>query len=100
MNDKVKTVKDIKQYLESHDPKELVEGVHEVVTNVKTLFERIQDIVTENEFILALFDVTVIAGIRTAGSLDGLLCIGEPEQVKYTLADIQKKLCDELGGNS
>lgn len=87
--------KDIAKYLESIDADVAADKLHELVTNIHTLVDRIQDLIKEDQILSAVGEVSFSAVLTAAGEPHGVVMIGAGKNVilgLHELADNFKKL--------
>lgn len=63
----VLTVEDVSKYLENTDAGAATYKLHELVTNISTLVDRIQDLIEEDQILSALGEVSFSAVLTTVG---------------------------------
>lgn len=63
----VLTVEDISKYLESTDTDAATDKLHELVTNISTLVDRIHDLIEEDQMLSAIGAVSFSAVLTAAG---------------------------------
>lgn len=63
------------------DPARIIHDVHEVIKDLKTLADRMQDIISLNEVPVGIFDVGVVIGVAAGGSPYFTLTLGTREGV-------------------
>lgn len=86
------------------DPTRVIQGVHEVIRDLKTLADRMQDIVSNNEVPVGIFDVGVVIGVASGGSPDFTLTLGTREGVieasKGMIESVKEVLKADTGDES
>lgn len=91
--DKSKTVK---IRIGDIDPARIINDVREVVRDLKTLAERMQDIVANNGIPVGIFDVGVVMSIASGGSSDFTLTLGTGKGVMDASKAIMENVAETL----
>lgn len=89
------TAKDIAAYLDSADSRVLASKLRELTTNVNTLIERIQDLISEDQMLSAAGAVSFTAALTVAGEAQISVMIGTNKDViigLHVLSEQFKKL--------
>ena len=89
------TGKDIAKYLESTDTDVAADKLHELVTNIHTLVDRIQDLIEEDQMLSAVGAVSFSAVLTAAGKPQIVTMIGADKNIilgLHELADNFKEL--------
>lgn len=81
----------IKELIGNKTVEQLGDEVLETVHTLKTLFERIEDIVTDKKELLVLGNIAVVGCIVSAGSPDAIITIGLPESVSLALDTLRER---------
>lgn len=66
----------------------------ELRNNVRTLLERVQDLINEDPDLLALFDVSFVCSMRSSGSADLQVIAGSSTEVLKSMKDIMDSIKD------
>lgn len=89
------TGKDIAKYLENTDADVAADKLHELVTNIHTLVDRIQDLIEEDQMLSAVGAVSFSAVLTAAGKPQVVTMIGADKNIilgLHELADNFKEL--------
>lgn len=91
--DKSKTIEVRKSDI---DPARIIQDVHEVIKDLKTLTDRMQDIIANNEVPVGIFDVGVVVGVASGGSPDFTLTLGTGKGVIEASKGIMNSVIEVL----
>lgn len=84
----VLTAEDIYKYLESTDAGAAADKLHELVTNISTLVDRIQDLIEEDQMLSAVGAVSFSAVLTAAGKPQVTAMIGADKNVILGLHEL------------
>lgn len=82
------TEKDIAKYLESTDADVAADKLHELVTNIHTLVDRIQDLITEDPMLSAVGEVSFSAVLTVAGKSQDVTMLGAVKNIILGLREL------------
>ena len=82
------TGKDIAKYLESTDTDVAADKLHELVTNIHTLVDRIQDLIEEDQMLSAVGAVSFSAVLTAAGKSQVTTMFGASKNVILGLYEL------------
>ena len=82
------TGKDIAKYLESTDADVAADKLHELVTNIHTLVDRIQDLIEEDQVLSAVGAVSFSAVLTAAGTPQIVTMIGADKNIILGLNEL------------
>lgn len=71
---------------------ETAERMRTLTRDIGTLLERIQDLLEVDEDLIALFDISFVCAMRSAGSPDHTCIVGAPSEVLENLKGITNHL--------
>lgn len=89
------TGNDISKYLESTDADVAADKLHELITNISTLVDRIQDLIEEDQLLSVVGEVSFSAVLTAAGKPQVATMIGTGKSViigLHKLSDNFKKI--------
>lgn len=78
------------------DPTNVIGQVHEVIKDLKTLAERMQDIVINSEVPVGIFDVGVVVCVASGGSPDFTITLGTREGVVKATIGLMESIKETL----
>ena len=82
------TGKDIAKYLESTDAAVAADKLHELVTNINTLVNRIQDLIEEDQLLSAVGAVSFSAVLTAAGKPHIVTMLGADKNIILGLNEL------------
>lgn len=82
------TEKDIAKYLESTDADVTADKLHELVTNIHALVDRIQDLITEDPMLSAVGEVSFSAVLTVAGKSQDVTMLGAGKNIILGLHEL------------
>lgn len=81
----------IRELIKDKTIEQLNDEVRETVRTLKTLFERMEDILMDKKELLILGDIAVVGCIVSAGSPDAIMTIGLSEPVNLALDTLRER---------
>ncbi len=84
----VLTGEDISKYLESMDAGTAANKLYELVSNIRTLLERIQDLITDEQMLAAAGALSFTAVLTAAGDAQASVMLGTGEDVLIGLHEL------------
>lgn len=88
MNVKSVNMKDVLDYVKSVSQEEYLDKVHEVISDVRVLLDRVSDILNDNPIIMAAAGIGFTACLSSAGSADIIMCLGSEETIRISAREL------------
>lgn len=85
-------VEDVYKYLESTDAGAAAHKLYELITNISTLVDRIQDLIEEDQMLSAISEVSFSAVLTVAGKPHGVTMTGAYEGLTIGLRALSNSL--------